>query len=122
MTPTDLTGKLGRVPRSTIWFGLFGAPLMWFVQINLGLAFSSVACGGSRVPLYTLHALAVLVGLGGLAVTWWLRGAARQQPRELERGVTAYLARFGLVHNGLMLYVISLTAAVSFFLEACRLR
>lgn len=121
MSHSDLLGRLGRVPRPLIWFALFAAPLAWFVQIDLGLAFSGLVCGGHPLPMILLHALVLLVTLAALASALWLR-ALSSQPEGPPTRLTRYLGRYGGWQNALFLLLTLLTALTDLFLPACPLR
>lgn len=121
MSHSDLLGRLGRVPRPLIWFALFASPLVWFVQIDLGLAFSGLVCAGHPAPLVALHLLALLVALAALGVALWLR-ARPDQPSGLDARLTRYLGRYGGWQNALFALLIGATALIDLFLPACPLR
>lgn len=121
-THTDLLGRLGHVPRPLIWFGLFGAPVAWLIQIDLGLAFAALGCrSGDRLPVHLLNVAAVAVTLAGLGVTFRLRGL-RDQPEGPSGRVTHFLGRFGLWHNAVFLWMVGMTALSAPFLAACPVR
>lgn len=121
-TRSDLLGTLGHVSRPLIWFGLLGAPIIWFVQINLGLAFAALGCAtGSKLASYLLNLVVVLVVLAALWVTLRLRGM-HDQPDEVTGRVTHYLGRFGAWHNAIFLILTVMTAVAALFLPACRVR
>ncbi|GGO26504.1 hypothetical protein [Deinococcus humi] len=121
MTHSDLIGKLGQVSRPTVWYGLLAAPLVWFMQLNLGLAFTPLACGGNPWPLYLLNAAAVLVSLSSLGVSLRLKNL-QGQPGGVVEHVTHFLGRFGAWHAGVFVLLTLMTAVVGFFIPACRLR
>ncbi|GMA15444.1 hypothetical protein E5F05_00275 (plasmid) [Deinococcus metallilatus] len=121
MMQSDLLSKLGRVARPTVWFGLFAAPVAWVVQIDLGLAFTPIACGGNRIPTYLLNGVVLLIGLAALVVTLRLR-TLPGQPQGVVEQVTHYLGRYGAWQNGIFLLVIAMTGIIAFFLPACPFR
>lgn len=121
-TRSDLLGTLGHVSRLLIWFSLLGAPVVWFIQLNLGLAFAALGCAtGTKLASYLLNAAVVLVVLAALGVALRLRGM-HDQPDEVSGRVTHYLGRFGAWHNGIFLFLTVMTAVAAFFLPACRVR
>lgn len=116
----DLLGKLGQVPRWQFWFGLLAAPLAWFSQINLGLAFTPLACGGNPWPLYVLNLVILLIAVAGLLVTLRLRDLPGQ-PQGVAERVTHYLGRFGAWGNAIYVFLVAATGLVTLLLQACRL-
>jgi hypothetical protein len=121
MTHSDLMGKLGRVSRPVVWYGLLAAPLVWFVQLNVGLAVTPLACAGNPWPLYLLNTAAVLVALSSLGVSLRL-GALAGQPAGVVEHVTHFLGRFGAWHSAVFILLTLMTAVIGFFFPACRLR
>jgi hypothetical protein len=61
-----------------MWAGLFLAPLAWSVDLIASYAMTEgYDTGGSKLPLFILSLVALLVALagGGLALASWKRGA-----------------------------------------------
>ncbi len=117
---SDLLGKLGQVPRWHFWFALLAAPLAWFAQINLGLAFTPLACGGNPWPLYVLNAAVLLIAVAGLLVALRLQGQ-NEQPQGVAERVTRYLGRFSAWGNAIYVFVVVMTGVVTLLVQACRL-
>ena len=117
---SDLVGRLGRVPRSRVWFAVLAAPLAWSVQVLLGVAVAALACAGMVWPLYLLDALALLVSLWALGVALQLRGLEGQPPGVVER-VTHFAGRFGAWMAAVFVLAIVLTGIGNLLIPACRL-
>jgi hypothetical protein len=126
------------VGASTLWFGLFGAPLAWSVQELAGYAVMSHACYPSWQPLQRLGSpgpwpatLAVsgvmlLVGLaaGLLAFRSWrltraLHREERHHPLEHGEGRARFMALGGLILSSIFLGGIAMNTLVLFRVSPC---
>jgi hypothetical protein len=123
--PADPTGGSPAVGSAALWFGLFGGPAFWSLQLIATYAVAAHACFPRRQPLVASSApgarlavcLIIVVALAG-AVTALLTAmssgrALRGGPGGLGAGLDAALgrARF-MAHSGIMLSVVFTGAVV----------
>jgi hypothetical protein len=113
----------GRLRES--FFGLFGGPLAWFVQLCCGFALASQPCflGGTRVAapppalqwtwpaMIFLMAAAVAIALLSLLVSW--RTFTRSTGR------TRFLALWGILLGGSFALAAAFTAVAFLTLPRC---
>jgi hypothetical protein len=110
-----------------LWFGVFGAPLAWFLQLLVGWMFEEAACSdGSRrwwsgehwwqVGL-TVAALAFGL-LGTLAALASLRASRRGELPDA-RGRVYFLAVFGLSASLFFLAITALAGTYVIILDPC---
>jgi hypothetical protein len=107
------------------FFGLFGGPLAWFVQLCCGFALASQPCfrGGNRVAapppalqwtwpaMILLMAAAVAIALLSLLVSW--RTFTRSTGR------TRFLALWGILLGGSFALAAAFTAVAFLTLPRC---
>jgi hypothetical protein len=112
-----------------LWFGVFGAPLAWFLHLLIGWMFEEAACSnGSRrwwngehwwqVGL-TVTALAVGL-LGTLSALASLRASRRGELPD-PRGRLLFLAVFGLSASLFFLALTALAGTYVIILDPCTL-
>ncbi len=111
--------------RRRVSFGFFAGPIAWVLQLIIGYVLSTVACEvGSKLPVYILSALAVLVTLGAGFAAWrsW-RGLRPDRPTltdiDEEHASAEFLAIAGLIISGIFFVLTLLTGVASLFLTAC---
>jgi hypothetical protein len=106
------------------WFGVLGAPVAWFVQLNLGYAWGWWACGFDR-PLWPAHlttavCLAVALLSCGTAVASWR--AVRGWPSDTDTGApatTRTMAVLGVLTGSLFSVVIVAEWVAILMLDPC---
>ena len=110
-----------------LWFGVFGAPLAWFLHLLLGWTFEEAACSdGSRRWWSGEHwwqvgltAAALAVGLlGALAALSSLRASRRGELSD-PRGRLFFLAVFGLSASLFFLALTALAGTYVIILDPC---
>ena len=113
-----------RARNTLLWFGVFGAPLAWTLQLVLGYGLEEAACApGSRdwgvdgdvwevVISAGAAAAAVAAGLGVLAI--------RRRSAPDPNGRIEFLVVVGLLLSALFLTLIVLTGAGVLALGSCR--
>ena len=122
------------------FFALFGGPIAWFVQLNVGFALASQPCfrNGERtvmpqwMPDWTWEAmialmiLACAVALLAALVSWraWARtgdeaAGDHRHVLEVGSGRTRFLALWGVVLGTGSALATALTAVAFFFLPRC---
>lgn len=129
-----------RVSVWALWFGLFGAPLVWSLQILIGYAFDSHGCFPHRRPLATpvfswLWTLQLVVGLVCLAIalaaavvawrawqsTYDERGGDHERLLEVGEGRTRFMAFAGVLVSVLFALGVVLNLIPMFLVPACGL-
>lgn len=120
-------GAWGRGPTLVLWFGAFGAPAAWVVQLLAGYAFEEAACSsgssGWGVDASAAHALlfagcAAVAVAAGIASFRSLRAAGRPESGDV-RGRLAFTALAGLLASVLFLALICVTGVGSVVLDPC---
>lgn len=126
------------VARAALWFGLFGAPLVWSLQLLVNYALVAHACYPRSEPRATpvfgglwtftlvasLVALAVALGAGGTAWRSWRisrhehRGDAGES-LEVGEGRTRFMALAGMLMSGIFLLGIVMAAIPLFLVTPC---
>ncbi len=128
------------VPASLLWFGLFGAPLLWSVQELVGYATTAHRCYPASVPLsgtspggawvlalaVTILALLVSLAAGGTALHAWRRSAHERAAGDEEasllevgEGRTRFMAFGGLLLSGLFLIAVIFSGIGLLFVSRC---
>jgi hypothetical protein len=133
-----MTGRAMRLHEG--FFALFGGPLAWFVQMNVGFALASEPCfsDGERtvlphfMPDWTWKAMiavtiiACAIGLLAALISW--RAYARTQDEEagdhrrvleMGSGRTRFLALWGVMLGAGAAIATALTAVAFFVLPRC---
>jgi hypothetical protein len=129
-----------RVKTHESFFGLFGGPLAWFVQLCAGYSMASEACfhDGSRAlapspgqqwtwPAMTLvAAAAVLIALLSLLVSWRAFKRTRKEAQgdsrhlaEVGSGRTRFLSLWGMILGAGFAVAAALTFIAFFTLPRC---
>lgn len=110
-----------------LWFGLFGAPAAWSLQLLVSYALTAHACfpgadrlaaqaGGGVWPVaFGVSAIAAIAGVSA-AVTAWRSWGATRQARE---GRDRFMALAGMLLSGLFLLGIAMNAAPLFLFQLC---
>ncbi len=135
---TDPAPSQHDVPLRALWFGLFGAPAFWSVQLLVNYAATAHACYPKDLPLSVptfggTWAVAVAVnGLmllgaaaaGATAIASWRR--ARHEMRERHAGLrqdgmgrTHFMAFAGILSSSLFLSAIIMSAIPLFVVPVC---
>ncbi len=111
--------------RRQVSFGFFAGPIAWVLQLVIGYALSTVSCSvGSKLPVYVLSALAVLVTIGAGIAAWrsWreLRtGRPTLSDMVVEHESAEFLAIAGFLISGIFFLLTVLTGLSGLFLTAC---
>lgn len=136
-----------RVPLAALWFGVFGAPAAWTVQVLVNLALASHACfprlfplaapvtGGLRGIVVGVSLVAIAVSAAAAVVAWgtWRRtrdehqqgsGRAREHSSgaallETGEGRTRFMALAGVLTGVTFLLVTILNTAAIFLVSPC---
>ena len=137
----------GRASLAALWFGFFGAPAAWTVQVLVNLTLASHACfprlfplaapvtGGLRGIVFgvSLAAIAVCVAAAGVAWGAWRRTRGEHQPAsgrgrehtpgsallETGEGRTRFMALAGELASVTFLLVTVLNTAAVFLVTPC---
>jgi hypothetical protein len=127
------------VALGALWFGLFGAPIVWSLQLMLGYGLVAYACfpgsepravpmfGGLRsmVALVSVVALAVALAAGATAWRSW-RATRREHPGDQEallevgEGRTRFMALAGMLVSGLFVLGVIMNTIPLFIMPLCR--
>jgi hypothetical protein len=127
-----------RVALAALWFGLFGAPTIWSIQLMLNYALVAHACypaseplsapvfGGVRGTVIAASVVALAIALGAAATAWRSWRATRQEHRggeaallEVGEGRTRFMALAGMMTSATFLLVILAHAATLLFVAPC---
>jgi hypothetical protein len=132
--------QANRVKWYEAFFGLFGGPLAWYLQLCAGYALASEPCfrGGDRItaPLsglqWTASAMiaamiaAVAVSLFALMVSWRVYRRARDEApagsahvADAGTGRTPFLALWGVLLGGVFALAAAMTAVAFITLPRC---
>ena len=127
-------------PVSRIWLGIFGAPVVWVIQMSLIEPIAAYACYPHRVPLsaplwaelpFMLAIISLVCLAGGLfsgyiALDSWrqtghsLRGALQEtQVIEVDEGQTRFLAMLGIMSSFLFIVAILFTSCAVLLVSPC---
>lgn len=128
----------GAARAGALWFGLFGAPLAWSLQLMVAYALAAHSCFPARAPLSrpTLGALdgielalgaaalAVAAAAGVTALRSWraTRGELGHETGamlEVGEGRTHFMAFAGVMTSALFLLAVLLNGASVLLLPAC---
>lgn len=106
-----------------LWIGFLAGPLVWFARLSVGYALVPIACDAqSSLSLHIVSLLAVILILGGIALSWrnWRKsGAATASTIDGGRGPGSFLALGGLALGGIFLLVTLLEWSSVFVLNPC---
>lgn len=121
-----------------LWFGVFGAPLVWSLQLLLGYSLVAHSCFPGAEPRATpviggLWSILLVVSVGAAVVALAAGGTAwrswrmtRQEHRgdhgellEVAEGRTRFMALAGMLLSSLFLLGIVLNALPLFLVPAC---
>jgi hypothetical protein len=127
-----------RVALAALWFGLFGAPTIWSIQLMLNYSLVAHACypaseplsapvfGGLRGTVIAASVVALAVALGAAATAWRSWRATRQEHRggeeallEVGEGRTRFMALAGLLVSGLFILGVIMNAIPLFIIQPC---
>jgi hypothetical protein len=128
----------GTVPAAALWFGLFGAPAMWSLQLVTNSAFVSHSCFPKSVPLATpitgslwgvvlLTSIVAAVVAAAAGATAWRSWRRTQEEHhgghetllEVGEGRTRFMAVAGLLLSTIFLFGIVMNALPLFLLPPC---
>lgn len=123
---------------AALWFGLFGAPAVWSVQLMLGYALAAHACYPEMTPrlvpvipglwalelVISLVALAIGAGAAVVAIRSWRaarprREAAEARLLEVAEGRVRFMALAGVLVSMLFLLGILANGLPLFLVGAC---
>lgn len=144
MTPTPaVVGSAsagGALPPPALWFGLFGAPAAWSLQLLVNYALVAHACFPKSEPLAApvvggLQAIVLGAGFAALAIAlaaeataWRSWRASRHESRgghggllEVGEGRTGFMALGGVLVSGVFLLGIVMNAIPLFLVSPCGL-
>ena len=129
-----------RVSNSALWFGLFGAPAAWSIQMLADYSTDAHGCfprmyplgsptmGGGRLSLvlWLVSAAAVVIGIAALVVALRSYAATRHEWRgeahellEVGEGRTRFMALSGVMLSALFLFASLMHAASVLLLAEC---
>ena len=121
-----------------LWFGVFGGPAAWSLQLLINYPLMAHACYPGKVPLgaptsgrawaiaVTVNALMILVALaaGATAISMWRR--SRTQLAEETKGLlenrparTHFMAYSGMLVSALFLFALIMSAMPLFIVPPC---
>lgn len=111
-----------------LWFALLGGAVAWTLHLLLAYAIAEFGCvagwdefvavGISLVSWLLIGVSVAMTALaaGALAVSWDAHRKSRRVPRNSDdRATLDYTARFGLITNGLFLFIILVESVPIFF-------
>jgi len=126
------------VHHAFLWFGLFGGPAAWSLQLLINYPLMAHACYPGKLPLGTptsgrawavavaINALMILITLaaGATAISTWRRsrGELAAEPRGLlenRPARTHFMAYAGMLVSGLFLFALIMSAMPLFIVPAC---
>jgi hypothetical protein len=130
----------GDVAPPALWFGLFGAPAAWSVQLLVNYALVAHACFPKSEPLASpalggLHAIVLGTSFAALAIALAaavtagrsLRGSRHESHGgngallEVGEGRTGFMALAGVLVSGVFLLGIAMNAIPLFLVSPCGL-
>jgi Co/Zn/Cd efflux system component len=115
-----------RVAFAALWFGLFGAPVIWSIQLMLNYALVAHACypaseplsapvfGGLRATVLAASAVALVIALAAGATAWRSWRATRQEHHR-----TRFMALAGMLVSGLFLLGVIMNSIPLFIMQPC---
>lgn len=121
------------VPLPRLWFGLFGAPAAWAVQLIVNYALIAHACYPATVPLarpvisgargisFAVAAACLGVACCAAWVAWRSVADARREPANggAAAGRERFMARAGLIVSVLFTFAVLMAATPIFARGAC---
>ncbi len=126
------------VPAAALWFGLFGAPALWSLQLVINAALVSHSCFPKSEPLATpitgslwgvvlvSGIVAVLIAAAALATAWrsWRRTRGEHHGNEetlleVGEGRTRFMAVAGMLLSTVFLFGIVMNALPLFLVPPC---
>lgn len=136
--PGHAAPRRGLVPLSHLWFGLFGAPAMWALQLIADFALVAHFCypndtpiasptfGGVRAVALVVSVICLAVGLAALftALRSWRitrhgRDGEHREVAEVGEGRARFMAMAGLLVSGIFIYGILMAALPLLTLPVC---
>jgi hypothetical protein len=108
---TDTTTDIPDGPRlRALWTGLLLAPAAWLTSLEVGYMLVRSDCAaGTLVRQHLVHAVFILIALGGLLVAW----RARQAERE-------FLATLGVLVSASFVLVLVAQWIPTFLIHPCQ--
>jgi hypothetical protein len=124
-----------RVGLSALWFGLFGAPAAWALQLIASYALVAHFCYPHTTPLSTpafdgtrpvaIVVSVVLVAVAALALFVAVRAVRStddvKKPEEVGTGRTRFMARAGVFVSGIFVYGTLMATLPLFSMQLCSL-
>jgi hypothetical protein len=127
-----------RVALAALWFGLFGAPTIWSIQLMLNYALVAHACypaseplsapvfGGLRGTVIAASVVALAIALSAAATAWRSWSATRHEHHggeeallEVGEGRTRFMALAGLLVSGLFILGVIMNSIPLFIIQPC---
>jgi hypothetical protein len=128
-----------RVALGALWFGLFGAPLVWSIQLMLNYGLVAYSCfpgseprstplfGGLRTTVLIAGVVALAIALAAGVTAWrsW-RATRHEHPGgqeyllEAGEGRTRFMALAGMLVSGLFVLGVIMNAIPLFIVPLCR--
>ncbi|HET6580196.1 MAG TPA: hypothetical protein VFG66_17900 [Gemmatimonadales bacterium] len=128
-----------RVALGALWFGLFGAPVVWSIQLMLNYGLVTHSCfpaseprttplfGGLRTTVLLAGAVALAIALAAGVTAWrsW-RATRHEHPGgqesllEVGEGRTRFMALAGMLVSGLFVLGVIMNAIPLFIMPLCR--
>jgi hypothetical protein len=108
---TDTTTDIPEAPRlRALWTGLLLAPAAWLTSLEVGYVLVRPDCAaGTLLRQHLVHAVFLLIALGGLLVAW----RARQAERE-------FLATLGVLVSASFVLVLVAQWIPTFLIHPCQ--
>jgi hypothetical protein len=119
------------VALAALWFGLFGAPAVWGVQLMLNCALVAHSCypgvvprstplfGGLGTAVLVASVVALAIAAAAGLTAWRSWRATRYRHVDAEDGRTRFMARAGMPVSGLFLLGVIMNAIPLFILPPC---
>ena len=128
-----------RVALGALWFGLFGAPVVWSIQLMLNYGLVAYSCfpgseprttplfGGLRITVLVAGVVALAIALAAGITAWrsW-RATRHEHPGsheallEVGEGRTRFMALAGMLVSGLFVLGVIMNAIPLFIMPLCR--
>ena len=136
--PGHAAPRRGLVPLSHLWFGIFGGPFVWAVQLLVDFALVAHFCypndtpiatptfGGVRAVALVVSAICSLVSVAALftALRSWRitrhgRECEHREVAEVGEGRARFMALAGLLVSGIFIYAVLMNALPIVTLPIC---
>jgi hypothetical protein len=113
------------VPLGALWFGLFGAPVVWSIQLMLNFALVAHSCfpaseprttpifGGLGFTVTLVSVVALVIALAAGTTAWRSWRATRREGR------TRFMAIAGMLVSGLFVLGVVMNSIPLFLVSLC---